>query len=115
MSAALIRQRRAQMLVHSHLYYVLGTSIVSDNVWQGWANELVELQRAEPADSDIGFYDPEFKDWDGATGMHLPNDGWVTNMANKVLALHESYAAPPPPAIAVPVAAPALIGQGSLF
>ena len=40
-----IRQRRAQMLVHSCLYYELNENIVDDHTWQKWADELEVLQR----------------------------------------------------------------------
>lgn len=90
MSAALIHQRRAQMLVHSYAYYELDRPIVSDATWQRWADELAALQLVE--DCDIGFYDPEFADWDGSTGMHLPRDGWVHGMTMHLLALHDAAA-----------------------
>lgn len=80
-----IRQRRAQMLVHSYLYYVLGESIVSDDKWQQWADELESLQRDHPAECNIGFYDVEFRDWTGATGMHLPKDDNVRAKADFLL------------------------------
>ena len=67
-----IRQRRSQMLVHSYLYYVKGESIVSDDTWQKWANELAELQRENPFDCNIDFYDKEFSDWSGDSGFKLP-------------------------------------------
>lgn len=110
MSADLIKRRRAQMLVHSFAYYVLDESIVTDDTWQRWADELVELQRGAPA--KIGFYDPEFQDWDGSTGMHLPQDGWVSHKARHVLALHNRLNAQAPPAAP---ARPAPAVQASLF
>ena len=67
-----IRQRRSQMLVHSYLYYIEDTPIISDDTWQRWANELVELQRENPFDCNIDFFDKEFSDWTGDTGFHLP-------------------------------------------
>lgn len=78
-----IKQRRSQMLVHSYLYYELGTNIVSDHQWQDWANELTQLQAeyTEP----LGFYDKEFADWDGTTGFHLPRDSWVMSKAQSLL------------------------------
>lgn len=69
-----IRQRRIQMLVHSYLYYVLDSPVISDDKWQQWADELTALQLHE---KQIGFYDEEFADWDGSTGMHLPKDDWI--------------------------------------
>lgn len=70
-----IKQRRSQMLIHSCIYYEMDDNIVSDDKWQQWAEELTELQKDC---KEIGFYDREFKDWDGTTGAHLPHrDSWV--------------------------------------
>lgn len=69
-----IKQRRTQMLIHSYLYYVLDAPVISDDQWQIWADELVDLQKLK---MNIGFYDDVFSDWTGATGMHLPFDDWV--------------------------------------
>ena len=77
-----IKQRRSQMLIHSYLYYHLDTSIISDDQWQQWANELHDLQKLYP--DPIGFYDNVFQDWDGSTGMHLPIDNWVYQQATKL-------------------------------
>ena len=75
---AKIKQRRSQMLIHSCLYYEMDDSIVSDDKWQQWADELEQLQRDYPDLNKIGFYDEEFRDWDGSTGAHLPHrDPWV--------------------------------------
>lgn len=82
-----IVQRRTQMFVHSYLYYVLDRPIVSDSTWQAWANELRLLQRNHP-NLVVNFYDTDFKDWDGATGMHLPQYPWVVDRG--LLRLHEA-------------------------
>lgn len=77
-----IKQRRAQMLIHSCIYYELDSNIVDDHTWQKWADELEKLQKENPDCIDIGFYDKHFKDWDGATGAHLPHrDSWVYRKA----------------------------------
>jgi hypothetical protein len=77
-----IKQRRTQMLIHSYLYYALDDTVVSDDKWQQWADELTELQKRK---SKIGFYDKEFADWNGSTGMHLPKDKWIIARAKKLL------------------------------
>lgn len=82
-----IRQRRAQMLVHSFLYYVLDDPIVSDHQWQEWADELVVLQAIWG--DEIGFYDASFRDWDGSTGCHLDRDPWVEGKARQLLRYEE--------------------------
>ncbi len=80
-----IKQRRSQMLIHSHLYYGCDEPVISDDEWQKWANELVELQKEHPY--PIGFYDKMFEDWDGSSGFHLVADTWVRNKALDILAL----------------------------
>lgn len=69
------------MLIHSYLYYVADDPRISDDKWQQWADELTELQMQK---IDIGFYDDTFRDWSGATGMHLPFDDWVVKRATKI-------------------------------
>jgi hypothetical protein len=85
-----IRQRRAQMLVHSRLYYEMNTSIVSDHKWQEWADELEALQKAHPDCCKMDFFDSDFSDWTGATGNHLPLlHPWVSDKAEWLLKCHE--------------------------
>ena len=79
-----IKQRRHQMLIHSCLYYGCDTSVVDDDTWQRWANELRDLQLVYG--DKIGFYDKEFQDWDGTTGHHLPQDLYIMTKAGEVLA-----------------------------
>lgn len=88
MSAALITQRRTQLVVHSYLYYVLDQPIVSDDKWQDWADQLVQLQRDYPGPVDD--LDPDFADWTGDTGVHLPRGGAVHAHAMHLLKLHEN-------------------------
>jgi len=86
---AKIRQRRAQMLVHSCIYYELNDNIVSDHKWQNWADELEALQRENPHCCSIGFFDREFANWTGATGNHLPHrHPWVLKKAQYIMMLH---------------------------
>ncbi len=88
---AKIRQRRAQMLVHSCIYYELNDNIVSDHLWQKWADELEKLQRDHPNCCDIGFFDAEFSNWTGATGNHLPHrHPWVLTKAQYFMMLHRN-------------------------
>jgi len=87
----IIKQRRAQMLVHSCIYYELDDNIVSDHQWQKWADELEKIQKEHPEHLTIGFYDSHFQDWDGATGAHLPHrDPWVMRKAQHLLKLRDN-------------------------
>jgi len=85
----IIRQRRAQMLIHSCIYYELDDNIVSDHRWQRWADELEQLQREYPDCCAIEFFDAEFANWTGATGNHLPHrHPWVFEKSRKILDYH---------------------------
>lgn len=99
-----IKQRRTQMLIHSHLYYRMDAPIISDDQWQSWADELVTLQREHPG--AIGWYDAAFADWDGSTGMHLPGDGWIIEKADQVRRLCEREVSPAAVEKAPPAPAP---------
>ena len=83
-----IKRRRAQMLIHSCIYYEMNDNVVSDHQWQSWADELEQLQKQNPDDCKIDFFDWEFRNWDGATGNHLPHrHPWVYAKALYVLEL----------------------------
>ena len=82
----LIRRRRAQMLVHSFLYYQMDDPVISDDQWQVWADELAQLQKDYPKLCKIGYYDKDFADWDGSTGMHLPRHIVIEQRAKQVYA-----------------------------
>jgi hypothetical protein len=79
----LIIRRRRQLAVHSFIYYQLNDSLVSDQQWQTWADELVELQAY--FGTDAGFYDTVFKDWDASTGYHLPTTSDIERVARRLL------------------------------
>ena len=86
-----IKQRRAQMLIHSCIYYELDSNIVDDHKWQEWAEELDVLQKENPDCLNLGFYDKHFLDWDGTTGAHLPHrHPWVYNKAKYVIWLRDN-------------------------
>jgi NAD-dependent DNA ligase len=81
------------MVVHSYLYYVLDTPIVSDDQWQAWADELTKLQTENPDCCKIKYYDREFFDWTGDTGMHLPKTPHVQARAKQILRAYETFSA----------------------
>lgn len=84
--AAKIKQRRLQMLIHSHIYYILDQNIISDSQWSKWAVELETLQKEYPEVASTVCYADDFKDWGGSTGAFLPlDDPWVINKARYLL------------------------------
>lgn len=80
-----IRQRRKQMLVHSHIYYRMDMNIVTDKQFDRWAYELKQLQTEYPEESEACDLYEEFTDWDGSTGSHLPHLVWVADIAQHLL------------------------------
>lgn len=79
------------MLVHSFIYYRLGTSIVSDQQFDKWARELVELQRAYPEEAAKCIYAKEFATFDGTTGFDLPYEPWIEHTARTLLGNHKRW------------------------
>lgn len=65
-----IRLRRL-VILHSIIYYSHNTSIIPDSLFDDICKRLVDLQ--EKAGSSFDYFDEEFKDFDGSTGMHLTN------------------------------------------
>lgn len=83
--AELILRRRMQMLVHSYLYYVMSTNLISDREFDMLGKELVQLQADYPDIAKQVEYAEAFSDWDGATGFHLPRNEQVIRIANRLL------------------------------
>lgn len=86
--AAHIQHRRLQMLVHSRIYYRLGTSVIDDYTWSMWAKDLQDFQTKYPEIAKrVCFYDA-FKEWDASTGAFLPlDDPWVVKKSNEIYKL----------------------------
>lgn len=83
-----IQQRRLQILVHSYIYYELNQNIISDDKWNKWAHELVELQKKYPKESKQAKYADKFADFDSSTGMDLAYfDDFIVNRANYLLSM----------------------------
>lgn len=80
-----ILQRRAQMLVHSCLYYEMNITIIEDIKWDQWARELKQLQEDYPEISKEVRWHEYFADWDASTGAFLPlKDEWVMKKAQQI-------------------------------
>jgi hypothetical protein len=68
----------------------MDASIISDDQWQQWADELEVLQKENPKYMKIDFFDHEFKDWDGTTGSHLPHrHPWVHAKSKYILDIQQ--------------------------
>lgn len=78
-----VKRLRRNMLVHSYLYYELDRPIISDHDWQVKADTLATVQKKYGV--KFGFYDDQFVDWDGSTGMHLQFDDWTKKTAKRLL------------------------------
>ena len=84
----LIKQRRRQLLVHSYIYYHLGTSIITDKQFDTWAYQLRDIQKQYPEESkQVEFYD-SFVEWDGVSGYNLPY-GKLQDVAERLLKIHK--------------------------
>jgi hypothetical protein len=80
-TAELIKRRRLQILVHSCIYYVLDTNIISDYTFDKWAKELEQLLKDHPGLYGDRF-DFAFEKWDSASGFDLPlRDPWIMGTA----------------------------------
>lgn len=86
-----IARRRRQILVHSCIYYTLNDNIISDEQWTLWAQQLAKLQKK--FGWKIGFYDREFRGFNGSTGHHLPTtDPSIMNVAIRLLRARDAEA-----------------------
>lgn len=86
----LIQRRRLQILIHSWLYYKMDISLVSDQTFDSWANELVDLQAKFPLIAERVMYHKEFKTFDGSTGYDLPySNPEIERKGLQLLAQHD--------------------------
>lgn len=69
--AAKIKRRMLQIWLHSYIYYKLGKNIITDRMWDSWANELVELKEKYPSEFKSIKHHEIFEDFDGSTGYYL--------------------------------------------
>lgn len=80
-----IQRLRLQLCVHSYIYYELNTNIISDDTWNKWAKELVQLQKTYPEIADTVIYAEEFRDFDGSTGFDLPRNEKIQETAERLV------------------------------
>lgn len=86
--ANLIKRRRFQILVHSYIYYRLNDNIISNIVFDRWAEELIELQKKYPdLSKNIELYDAfsDFTDISDAARLPLDNDPRLDSRARQLL------------------------------
>ena len=87
----LIKRRRFQILVHSFIYYRLDNNIISNETFNLWALELIELQNKYPEISkEVELYE-EFRNFTNvgdAAFLPLDNDERLKNRAMQLLNQH---------------------------
>lgn len=89
----LIKRRWLQIWVHSFIYYKMGTSIISDIMWDKWAKELVDLKAKYPNEAKaIKHYDI-FADFDGSTGFIIAHKATpnLIKKAKQLLMYHKEH------------------------
>jgi len=68
-----IRRMRSALTVNAGLYYDRDRTAITDNDWDKMAYDLVAMQiKYHYILPFVKFFDSHFKDFDGATGFHLP-------------------------------------------
>ena len=87
----LIKRRRFQILVHSFIYYRLNDSIISNDTFNDWALELIELQKNYPEISkEVELYSIfcDFINVGDSAFLPLDNDSNLENRAKQLLNTH---------------------------
>jgi len=91
LTGELIKRRRLQILVHSFIYYRLNDSIISDDTFDRWATELINLQKDYPEISRATVHYEAFKDFltiDSAASLPLDGDIDLASRAYNLLRQH---------------------------
>lgn len=86
----LIKRRRHQILVHSYIYFRLSDSIISNDTFDKWANELIELQTKYPKlSAEVDLYDmfKSFSSISCSSSLPLDNEK-LANRAHHLLKEH---------------------------
>lgn len=91
-----IRELRAKILVHSHLYFLKNEELVTNETFDRWKSQLIDAQNkfnhecTLNLELEVNFFDSAFKDWDGKNSKNLPIwDKWVTDRV-EVLINHKN-------------------------
>lgn len=88
----LIKRRRFQILVHSYIYYRLYEKIISNDKFDEWACELIELQKEYPEISSQVELADIFQDFytiGAAAMLPLDNDPKLESKAKQLLKIHK--------------------------
>lgn len=91
---AFINRRERQILVHSFIYYELNSNLITDETFDQWSKELVQLMNTHPKEFQMSEHFNEFEDFEGNTGMDLMyRSAWVVATATNLLetSRRESY------------------------
>ncbi|NBP55157.1 hypothetical protein EBU71_01220 [bacterium] len=93
----LIRELRAKILVHSHLYWIKNQSLVEDSIFDKWKLNLIDAQNKFEIESskdltlEVNFFDETFKNWDGKNTRNLPiYDKWVMDRVEVLMSHKDS-------------------------
>ncbi len=97
---AKISQRRGQILIHSCIYYKMDNNIWTDEEYDRYARELIDLIRKYPEEAKEARFAKEFENWDKenrekdstyfVSGYDLPIYGeWVARTAGWLLRYHK--------------------------
>lgn len=77
-----LKQRRRQVIVHSCLYYEFDTPVISDEKFDSFCKDVIDLQSKLPNYSDE--FDRYFEGFDGSTGMHLAGYELVCRFSKEI-------------------------------
>lgn len=86
-------QRR--VIVHSLIYYVMGSSVITDKQFDAIAYQLVDMQKLDPRAFEQSEYYYAMNDFDGSTGFDIPSRltehdrEYLTKIAGHVLRLYK--------------------------
>lgn len=86
----LIKRRRNQILVHSYIYFRLFDNIISNETFDKWSNELIDMQTKYPdLSAEVELYDI-FESFTsiGCSSMLPLDDEKLANRAQQLLRSH---------------------------